>query len=513
MHQTVHVFKKDVHQFWKEISLVMATTILFTAVGLRRATQPQHLEMAWSFSIILLPISWWLLISRVVHAEALPGSREFWMTRPYSWRSLLASKAVFVLVFINIPTFIADALIVERYGFRFAEVLPGLISKQAMISAAFLVPSAVLAALTTGLVQELLTLVALAVSFVVFVWWTSGGGLFAGRFNPFDWLRWFLCGALAAIAGLAIIVLQYRRRRTRVSATLSLLCLLGVGFVSVRTPWLWILEVQSKLSKQYIPASEVAVRLDSGYPAHALFLRDDQVEIDVPIELASPPNLGARIESLGFYIKARDGRSLPFFSPFPGETTPNQGDTTPNLQATVPGWFYQEIKDAPLKIQGRAYITLFSRAALTRILPGQMQAAVPEGRCSASSSDDGKIYFLSCALALHSDRERKTVRMQVAVDGRTETLVPSDQFQAISYSMFPADFDLDPINRREYMAQLHFWERDELQSGQPALKSIEVITSAPVAHLWSNFEITGPRLSEHEVNMFGPLWRQFKKSD
>lgn len=147
------------------------------------------------------------------------------------------------------------------------------------------------------------------------------------------------------------------------------------------------------------------------------------------------------------------------------------------------------------------------------LLPGQMQAAVPDGRCSASSSDDGKIYFLSCALALHSDRGRKTVRMQVAVDGRTEALVPSDQFQPISYSIFPADFDLDPINRREYMAQLPFWESDVLQSRQPTLKGIEVITSAPVAHLWSNFEITGPRLSEHEVNMCGPPRRQFRKSN
>lgn len=496
MRQTVHIFKKDIHQFWKEIALVIASTTLFAAVGIRRATQPQYLELAWSSSILLLPISWWLLISRVVHAEALPGSRAFWMTRPYSWRSLLAAKTLFVFAFINTPLFIADAVIVERYGFHMTEVLPGLISKQAMITAVFLLPSAVVAVLTTGLVQVLLALVALAVGFIVFVWWTQGIIFYAISFGAFDWLRWFFCALLAAIAGFAIIVLQYSRRRTQLSTTLGLLCLCGIVFVSVRTPWTWILELQSRLSEQHVPASEVTVRQDSAYPAHAVFLKDDRVEIDVPIELISPPNLLARIDTVGFYVKASDGREFQFFSSF-------QSEKATKLQATVPGWFYQKIKDEPLKIHGRAYVTLFSRPILNRILPGQMQVSIPDGRCSASSSDDGRTYFLFCASALRSDRELKAVRMQVAVDGQNETLVPGDQLQSISYSLLPADFDLDPVSRREYVAnyQPAFRQLDQAQPEQPALKSIEVLTSAPVAHLWSSFEITGPRLSDHEVNM------------
>ena len=499
MRQTVHIFQKDVRQFWKEIALVIASTTLFTAVGVRRATQPQFLEMAWSSSILLLPISWWLLISRVVHAEALPGSRAFWMTRPYSWPSLLAAKALFILAFINTPFFIADTLIVERYGFRFAGVLSGLISKQAMISAAFLVPSAVLAVLTTGLVQVLLAVVALGVGFVVFVWWTNGLVLYAMPFGAFDWLRWLFCALLAATAGLAIIVVQYWKRRTYLSTTLALVSLCGVGFVSIHTPWLSILELQSRLSK-HVPASEVAIRPDSAYTAHVVFLKGDRVEVDVPIQTISPPNLTARIDTVGFYVKASDGRGFQFFSSF-------QSDSTSKLQATVPGWFYQKIKDEPLKIQGRAYVTLFSRPTLTRILPDQMRASVPDGRCSASSSDDGKTYFLSCASALRSERELKTVRMQVAADGQVANLIPANQLQSISYSVLPSDFDLDPVSRREYISnyQPPFWQSNQTQFGQPTLKSIEVVTSAPIAHLWSSFEITGPRLSDHEVNMLRPL--------
>src|SRR5256885_7885270 len=56
---------------------------------------------AWTLVMILLPLAWWTLIARVIHDEVLPGDNQFWITRPYSWKSLLGAKALFILAFIR----------------------------------------------------------------------------------------------------------------------------------------------------------------------------------------------------------------------------------------------------------------------------------------------------------------------------------------------------------------------------------------------------------------------------
>lgn len=96
--------------------------------------------------------------------------------------------------------------------------------------------------------------------------------------------------------------------------------------------------------------------------------------------------------------------------------------------------------------------------------------------------------------------------MQVTadIDHRTEYLVPASQYQMVSYSPFAADFDLSPVNSREYMAsyQAPFWQTTGDQPhSQATLRSVEVFTSKPIAHLWTDFDIIGPRLGEQEVNM------------
>ena len=78
--------------------------------------------------------------------------------------------------------------------------------------------------------------------------------------------------------------------------------------------------------------------------------------------------------------------------PFQSEYIYNEG--AQKLQATVPGWFYQKIKNEPLRIQGRAHVTLFALSTTTTILPSQKQVSVPGDLCSGDSSEDGRTYFV-----------------------------------------------------------------------------------------------------------------------
>ena len=68
---------------------LVATYVYFSLAGSRVfPTEP--------FTELLLPIAAWVLIARVIHAEALPGTQQFWLTRPYSRGSLLAARPCFL---------------------------------------------------------------------------------------------------------------------------------------------------------------------------------------------------------------------------------------------------------------------------------------------------------------------------------------------------------------------------------------------------------------------------------
>src|SRR6266478_7175882 len=157
MRQALHIFKKDVRHFWLEIAVVISVVAAFTFTGARRAqwlVDPATNRIAaWTLVLILLPPAWWTLIARVVHDEVLPGDSQFWITRPYSWKSLLGAKALFILAFINLPMLLADGVIVRAYGLPLGTELRGLLWSQVLISIVFILPIAALSALTTGFVQ------------------------------------------------------------------------------------------------------------------------------------------------------------------------------------------------------------------------------------------------------------------------------------------------------------------------------------------------------------------------
>ena len=121
MGQAIHIFKKDVRHLRFEIAIAITVAALFAFIETKHALWP--VDAVYSdtpasyLALLLLPVAWWTLIGRAIHDEALPGDRQFWITRPYSWRSLLGAKLLFIFAFINLPMLVAQMVIVHAYGF------------------------------------------------------------------------------------------------------------------------------------------------------------------------------------------------------------------------------------------------------------------------------------------------------------------------------------------------------------------------------------------------------------
>ena len=148
MQQAFHIFKKDVRQFWYEVAAVL---LLLMKFGYDEVKETQLVNDATSLWQPLLGVAWCLLIVRVIQAEALPGDRQFWITRPYDRRSLLAGKMLFLLTFISLPLLLTQAVIVAANGYELH--IGDLLWNQILIVLVFILPAAALASVTATLPQ------------------------------------------------------------------------------------------------------------------------------------------------------------------------------------------------------------------------------------------------------------------------------------------------------------------------------------------------------------------------
>jgi hypothetical protein len=214
MRQTLHIFLKDIRCVWPQIALVLALTAL---VAYRLATEPlsfdyRPFQQRFSFTFFLV-VAWFYFIAYAILEDRLVGDRQFWLTRPYSRRSLLAAKCLLIAAFINLPVLLADIAIIAVQGLSPAAAWSNLLWRQAALTGIFVLPATALAVVARNLAQFAMAAVSLMV-FVVFFMQNF-------RFH-LRWWPWFelvdvspVPALVAAVLGMAAVVWwQFARRRT-----------------------------------------------------------------------------------------------------------------------------------------------------------------------------------------------------------------------------------------------------------------------------------------------------------
>lgn len=222
MKQVLHIFRNDVRHLWIEIivSLILLAAYVWKTIhGWSTPEElPGVLDLLWGFVTPLVPISWCLLLARAVHNEPLIGDRQFWVTRPYEWGKLLTSKVLLAVVFISVPLFIADVILLAVAAFPPVHYIPGLLWMQLLMAAALILPVLTASVLTSTIVQILLVVVAI-------VLYAIGLGSLAEAMPNSGAPSG---GEIVAIPGLviffavtiAVILIQYARRKAWTSRIL-----------------------------------------------------------------------------------------------------------------------------------------------------------------------------------------------------------------------------------------------------------------------------------------------------
>jgi hypothetical protein len=161
MKQALHIFRKDTRLNWIEILATLTATAMFVWIYPRGwGASPTMNVWPWVPAAVtaLVPVSWLVLITRVIHADSLVGQRQFWITRPYRWPQLAGAKVLFIAAFIYVPFFSAQCMLLRIAGMHPLTHLTGLLFNLLLVTGIAVLPMACLAAVTSNFARMLLGL-------------------------------------------------------------------------------------------------------------------------------------------------------------------------------------------------------------------------------------------------------------------------------------------------------------------------------------------------------------------
>jgi hypothetical protein len=415
MKQILHIFAKDSRHFWPEIlislALVGALVWIYPSTWLSRSTLyavaggavPSGLLGAGFLTALLeflIPVSWWLLIARVIHAEALVGHRQFWVTRPYEWKKLLGAKALFLAVFLYLPLLIAQCLLLFRAGFHPLSFVPGLLFNLLLITTVVVLPLLAITTVTATFAGVTLTLLA---GLVCFIGYLAISLSFSDDASiPYSDhvsipLTLFLLGT--------VVVLQYAARRVWVSRLLlvALPVLLVLTGMAVSESTVMDRDYPRGSAGQEAPIQLTLLR-DALQPATAYLIRAKQVQVSIPLQVSGVAEGYAVINGpVKVTVDAANGAH--WTSPWQARNNQNYlpGTSESSITVLMSRAFFDQVRSTP--------VTLHFTVALTRAQAGKVRSiplpaqdfSVPDfGNCSPQADLFHSQFFgIACMFALH----------------------------------------------------------------------------------------------------------------
>jgi hypothetical protein len=301
MKPALHIFQKDARRLWPGVAVSLGVLVMLARADRWRADSMIGSTEGWLN--LLLPLVWACLTGLAVLEESLTGDRHFWLTRPYRRPALAAAKLLFALVFVHVPVLIADSYILSARGFPPFECLLPLAGKQAMLAAAVTLPAMALAALAGGFTQFMMLLVAAAAAAIF-----AAGGPFRGLPSlqrPEDYLRADIVASMVAVGAIAVLGVQYRRRRRSIGGTVALVTGLSAGVLFGYVPDTFDYRVRAVLH----PAAALGLRIDRRPPDVPRGMAPGQREtVAIPVALSGVP-AGAlyHIGPVDLTLSTRDG--------------------------------------------------------------------------------------------------------------------------------------------------------------------------------------------------------------
>lgn len=247
-----HIFKKDVRLLWPLSLAVVLVGVLDVLRTLYEGLFYQPLLERLTFFVpYLLYFGIAIVAVTVVHQDALSGSQEDWLIRPFLRRDLALAKVLFVFLTVHIPLLAVDVLqqLVLRFPFAVSVGVAG--SRALLMVALISMPALMLGAVTRSLVDAFVFAAAAAIGILSIVLGAvailSPDVLGLGRITGMAWIS--LCAASVTIGmGSAVsFAYQYSTRRGLIARGIGLAAVLAGIYMFILFPSSATLAVQDFL--------------------------------------------------------------------------------------------------------------------------------------------------------------------------------------------------------------------------------------------------------------------------
>ena len=464
MNQIITIFKKDTRHLWPEILVsIVLTAALVRMCPYTWAPRDVNSILLQQVAVILLflvPMSWWLLITRLVQSESLVGNRQFWLTRPYEWKKLLAAKVLFLLAFLYLPIFTAHCLLLIEAGFQPLAYVPGLLYNLLLITAIIVLPLIVIATVTSSFAKNTLTTLGILIGML--------GLLVLASVLPSTHAKTPDSGHLTLILSLSIflsvILIQYVARRLWLSRTiLGGVALFGILIVLIPTNGHSIGKAYPQTAPAQLPVQLTFAPDDThkvGFFGYTL--REKEVTLALPFNVSGVP--AGRVVSLdntAITIQAPNG--LNWRSPWHGAFGEYYLPSTQSrmILVNIDRAFFEQVKSLPLTINLSLALTELQSEQTSQVslVPGDF--TIPGiGICSLLDMDPSlgdRYYFdrnsLDCRSALRQPRlsyvQTHWTKERPCSDLTTQSPPAAD---SLTYAWIgspdndPAEFSLSPVS-------------------------------------------------------------------
>jgi hypothetical protein len=395
MKQILNIFRKDLRRYWRESAVSVALLVAYAWNDVKGWAGEGNVAayggigglISYQFLsgmvAVLLPVAWAFLIVRVVQGEALVGDRQFWITRPYEWKKLLAAKVLFVGLMINLPLLIVDFVLLAKAGFPPTHHVIGLLWMQLLISLILILPIATLATVTASVVQMILAVLGIVlymigVAALVSVIPSSG---FSG---PADSVELTL---LIATCG-AVILWQYAQRKTARARWLIAALALAIVLIVVATPYDAIVNREfPRLEPGEPPPVQLAL-LPAHTPESAVATDEEKkIVIQIPLSTSAIANDSIVVLSgVMVSLEAPDGsRWKSGWESLGTSLFPDQKST--QVGFTLKKSFFDQVKSYPVRARISLALTVYRDQNRREFVTPLGAFLMPDvGFCSAETS-------------------------------------------------------------------------------------------------------------------------------
>ena len=385
MSQILNIFQKDARHHWPEILVSWGLVAVYVWNQPRKwANQTVDIRLVSALLNMLpglLVLAWAFLIARLVQGETLVGDRQFWITRPYVWYKLFAAKLLAILVFINVPLFISQIVLLKLGRFPVVPSLSGLLVIHLMFAMILFVAALALSAVTSGIGQAALGLL------IVFLLTLGIAGISsqipnAGMVDDVDGVQ----GLLYIACCIAVVFLQYMRRRTLLSRMVILGTIALMVLVLLLTPY------ERILTQHTYPLATK----DHPLPAKFTFDRtltfahekrqpgrwvEEEVSLELPFQVADLDDKSlVQLQAIKLDLEWSSGRRwTSHWHPLSNVLSYGRTRTWPGVRMEKK--LYDEIQDTPVKAHVTLGMRLFRLGPATSVnvvgdrisLPGNMR--------------------------------------------------------------------------------------------------------------------------------------------